>query len=29
LASSLINNVMFQIGVAFWIPPSFEYTTFR
>jgi outer membrane beta-barrel protein len=27
--SSLINNVMFQIGVAFWIPPSFEYTTFR
>ena len=27
--SSLINNVMFQIGVSFWIPPSFEYTTFR
>jgi outer membrane beta-barrel protein len=27
--TSLINNVMFQIGVSFWIPPSFEYTTFR
>jgi outer membrane beta-barrel protein len=27
--SSFINNVMFQIGVSFWIPPSFEYTTFR
>lgn len=27
--SRLINNVMFQIGVSFWIPPSFEYTTFR
>jgi outer membrane beta-barrel protein len=27
--SSLINNIMFQIGVSFWIPPSFEYTTFR
>jgi outer membrane beta-barrel protein len=27
--SALINNVMFQIGVAFWIPPSFDYTTFR
>jgi outer membrane beta-barrel protein len=27
--SALINNVMFQIGVSFWIPPSFEYTTFR
>jgi outer membrane beta-barrel protein len=26
---ALINNVMFQIGVSFWIPPSFEYTTFR
>jgi outer membrane beta-barrel protein len=26
---SLINNVMFQIGVGFWIPTSFEYTTFR
>jgi len=26
---SLINNVMFQIGVSFWIPRSFEYTTFR
>jgi outer membrane beta-barrel protein len=24
-----INNVMFQLGVSFWIPPSFTYTTFR
>jgi outer membrane beta-barrel protein len=24
-----INNIMFQIGLAFWIPGSFEYTTFR
>jgi outer membrane beta-barrel protein len=27
--TALINNVMFQIGVSFWIPTSFEYTTFR
>ena len=27
--SSIINNVMFQIGVSFWVPTSFEYTTFR
>lgn len=27
--SSLINNVVFQAGVSFWLPPSFEYTTFR
>jgi outer membrane beta-barrel protein len=27
--SALINNVIFQAGVSFWIPPSFEYTTFR
>jgi outer membrane beta-barrel protein len=27
--SEFINNIMFQIGVAFWIPGSFEYTTFR
>lgn len=27
--SSIINNVMFQIGVSFWLPTSFEYTTFR
>ncbi len=27
--SALINNVMFQLGVSFWIPPTFEYTTFR
>lgn len=26
---SLVNNVMFQIGVSFWIPTTFEYTTFR
>jgi outer membrane beta-barrel protein len=26
---SLINNVMFQLGISFWIPASFEYTTFR
>ncbi|HEX2687228.1 MAG TPA: outer membrane beta-barrel domain-containing protein [Kofleriaceae bacterium] len=26
---SLINNVMFQIGVSFWVPTTFEYTTFR
>jgi outer membrane beta-barrel protein len=26
---ALINNVMFQIGVSFWVPTSFEYTTFR
>ncbi|MDB4963795.1 MAG: hypothetical protein JWP01_3794 [Myxococcales bacterium] len=27
--TALINNVMFQIGVSFWLPTSFEYTTFR
>ena len=27
--SSLINNIMFQIGLSFWLPTSFEYTTFR
>ncbi len=27
--SSFINNVMFQAGIGFWFPPSFEYTTFR
>lgn len=27
--SRFINNVMFQIGLSFWVPPSFEYTTFR
>lgn len=26
---SLINNVMFQVGLSFWIPTTFEYTTFR
>ena len=27
--SSLINNVIFQAGISFWFPTSFEYTTFR
>lgn len=27
--SAFINNVMFQLGVSFWIPPTFDYTTFR
>jgi outer membrane beta-barrel protein len=27
--SSLINNVMFQMGISIWFPMSFEYTTFR
>ena len=27
--TSFINNIMFQIGVGFWLPPTFEYTTFR
>lgn len=27
--SKLINNVVFQAGVSFWLPPTFEYTTFR
>ncbi|HLU68840.1 MAG TPA: outer membrane beta-barrel domain-containing protein [Kofleriaceae bacterium] len=27
--SAFINNVMFQIGISFWLPTSFEYTTFR
>ena len=26
---SLINNIMFQVGISFWLPTSFEYTTFR
>jgi outer membrane beta-barrel protein len=28
-ASALINNVVFQAGLSFWFPTSFEYTTFR
>jgi outer membrane beta-barrel protein len=28
-SSALINNVIFQAGVSFWFPMSFEYTTFR
>jgi len=27
--STLINNVVLQMGVSFWFPTSFEYTTFR
>jgi len=27
--TAFINNVMFQVGVSFWIPPTFDYTTFR
>ncbi|HTE51681.1 MAG TPA: outer membrane beta-barrel domain-containing protein [Kofleriaceae bacterium] len=27
--SSLINNVVFQAGISFWFPTSFDYTTFR
>ena len=27
--SAFINSIMFQIGVSFWLPTSFEYTTFR
>lgn len=27
--SALINNVVFQAGISFWFPMSFEYTTFR
>src|SRR4051812_7333516 len=26
---SLINNLMFQVGVSFWVPTSFEYPPFR
>ena len=26
---ALINNVMFQVGLSFWLPTSFEYTTFK
>lgn len=26
---ALINNVMFQLSLSFWLPTSFEYTTFR
>ena len=26
---AFINNIVFQIGLAFWVPTSFEYTTFR
>jgi outer membrane beta-barrel protein len=26
---SLINNVMFQLSLSFWVPTTFDYTTFR
>ena len=28
-SSQFVNNIMFQIGLSFWLPTSFEYTTFR
>lgn len=28
-SSAIVNNVMFQAGIAIWFPLSFEYTTFR
>jgi outer membrane beta-barrel protein len=27
--TAFINNVMFQFGISFWLPPTFKYTTFR
>lgn len=27
--SSIVNHLMFQAGLSFWFPMSFEYTTFR
>jgi outer membrane beta-barrel protein len=27
--SQLINNIMFGVGVSLWLPPTFQYTTFR
>jgi outer membrane beta-barrel protein len=27
--SSFVNNVMFTVGVSFFLPPDFKYTTFR
>jgi outer membrane beta-barrel protein len=27
--SAFINNVVFQAGISFWFPTSFDYTTFR
>lgn len=27
--TAFVNNIMFQIGISFWLPTSFEYTTFR
>ncbi len=28
-SSALVNNVMFQAGIAIWFPMTFKYTTFR
>lgn len=28
-STAVINHVMFQLGLSFWLPTSFEYTTFR
>jgi outer membrane beta-barrel protein len=28
-SSKLINHIVFQVGLSFWIPPTFNYTTFR
>jgi outer membrane beta-barrel protein len=25
----LVNHIVFQAGISFWFPPSFDYTTFR
>jgi outer membrane beta-barrel protein len=27
--SQLVNHIIFQAGISFWIPPTFSYTTFR
>jgi len=27
--TQLINNIMFGVGVSLWLPPTFQYTTFR
>ena len=27
--SAFINNIVFQAGISFWFPMSFDYTTFR
>jgi hypothetical protein len=27
--TAVINNVMFQLSLSFWLPTGFEYHTFR